>query len=163
MRQSGFRAWKVFGGLAVAAVLSVGCGYLPDTGGRRPEDPPEDFFGGRVGSLSEADYEQRHYSADRGYNGTIQQLHSSVDPRTSETEGKVGNSRREDVTGRPAPAGPELGIGGSGDARNVGEPGSSSDRGWRARRGYDVGYDVGASDVGSYGGERTQGGHIPGP
>jgi hypothetical protein len=135
MRQSGFRAWKVFGGLA-AALLSVGCGRLPDTGGPQPDSPPEDFFGGRVDRLSPDVYARAHVSTDRGYNGTIQQLGSSIDPRTPQRLGQQGNSLQVDVTGRPAPRAPELGIGGSG---YVGEPDRSSNQGWRARRGYEVG------------------------
>jgi hypothetical protein len=158
MRQSGFRAWKVFGGLAAAALLSVGCGYLPETGGHRPDDPPRDFFGGRVGGLTEADYDKHQYPSDRGYNGTIQQVGSSIDPRTPEAAGTLGNSRLVDVTGRPAPAEPELGIGGSGGVGEVGEPDSSTDRGWRARRGYDVS----GTNIGSFGGAPLKR-QIPGP
>lgn len=126
MRQSGFRAWKVVGGLAVA-LLGVGCRYLPETGGHDPQGAPRTFIGTWK--------EHRHVSPDRGYNGTIQDLGSSIDPRTPEKEGMRGNSRRVDVTGRPAPS-TQLGTGGSGRA---GEPDSSSDLGWRARRGYDLG------------------------
>jgi hypothetical protein len=128
MRQSGFRAWKVAGGLAFALV-GLGCGYLPVTGGQDPQAGPRTF----IGSWEEP----HHVSPDRGYNGTIQQLGSSIDPRTPETEGMRGNSRLVDVTGRPAPS-TQLGTGGSGRA---GEPEGegSSDLGWRARRGYDLG------------------------
>jgi hypothetical protein len=150
MRQSGFRAWKVFGGLVAAALLSVGCGRLPDSGGQHPDSPPEDFFGGRVDRLSPEVYERAHVSADRGYNGTIQQLGSSIDPRTQQNLGQQGNSRQVDVTGRPAPRAPELGIGGSG---YVGKPARSSEMGWRARRGYDVGP---APDSGSFVGSPAQ-------
>ncbi len=133
MRQSGFRAWKGFGGLAVA-LLGVGCGYLPETGGYDRQGPPKTFIGTRT--------EYRHVSSDRGYNGTIQDLGSSIDPRTPEKEGARGNSRLVDVTGRPAPS-TQLGTGGSGRS---GEPDGSNDLGWRARRGYDLGR---ASDQGS--------------
>lgn len=125
MRQSGFRAWKVFGGLAVV-LLGVGCRYLPETGGGDPQSGPRTF----IGTFKEP----HHVSANRGYNGTIQQIGSSIDPRTPETEGMRNNSRLVDVTGRPAPS-TQLGTGGSGRA---GESSSSSDMGWRARSGYDV-------------------------
>jgi hypothetical protein len=105
MRRSGFRAWKVFGGLALA-LLGVGCGYLPVSGGDEPGAPARTFIGSRK--------QHSHVSADRGYNGTIQQLGSSIDPRTPEREGMRNNSRRVDVTGRPAPSTP-LSAGGSGD------------------------------------------------
>lgn len=158
MRQNGFRAWRVFGALAAAALLSAGCGYLPETGGHRTNDPPLDFFGGRVDGLTQADYERLQYSSDRGYNGTIQQLGSSIDPRTPEAAGTLGNSLMVDVTGRPAPAESELGIGGSGAVDELGEPDSSTARGWRARRGYDVS----GSNIGSFGGAQLPR-QIPGP
>lgn len=125
MRQSGFRAWKVFGGLALG-LLAVGCKYLPDTGGGDPEAGPRTF----IGTFKEP----RHVSADRGFNGTIQQIGSSIDPRTPEKAGMQNNSRMEDVTGYPVPS-TELGTGGSGRA---GELNGSSDLGWRARSGYDL-------------------------
>jgi hypothetical protein len=133
MRQSGFRAWKVTGGLALA-LLGLGCGYLPETGGSDPQGPPKTFIGSRT--------ELRHVSPDRGYNSTIQDMGSSIDPRTPETEGMRGNSRLVDVTGRPAPS-TQLGTGGSG---RMGEPEGTSDLGWRARRGYGM---ESASDHGS--------------
>ena len=154
MRQSGFRAWKVFGGLAAVALLGAGCGALPYTGGERPDDPPLTFLRTQKEGVS---YDKFHYP-DRGYNGTIQQLGSSIDPRTPETGGTVGNSRLVDGTGRPAPGEPELGIGGSGDAGQVGDPDGSIDRGWRARRGYDVGL----GDTGSFIAPPGSG-QIPGP
>ncbi|HVG63142.1 MAG TPA: hypothetical protein VNA24_31555 [Hyalangium sp.] len=125
MRQSGFCAWKVFGGLALG-LLAVGCRYLPVSGGRDLEAGPRTF----IGTFKEP----RHVSADRGFNGTIQHVGSSIDPRTPERTGMRNNSRVEDVTGRPAPS-TELGIGGSG---GPGEPNSSMDLGWRVRSGYDV-------------------------
>jgi hypothetical protein len=125
MRQSGFRAWKVFGGLALG-LLAAGCRYLPVSGGHDPQAGPRSF----IGTFKQP----RHVSADRGFNGTIQQIGSSIDPRTPERDGMRNNSRVEDVTGRPAPS-TELGIGGSGRA---GELNSSKDLGWRARSGYDV-------------------------
>jgi hypothetical protein len=135
------------GGLASAVLLSTGCGRLPDTGGRRAGDPPEDFFGGVVGTPSTEELSRYHYSADRGFNGTIAQLGSSIDPRTPETEGTPGRSRMEDVTGW---IGPErvvtpLGIGGSGNAETLD---TTSDMSQRLRRGYDVGA---AEGTGSYG------------
>lgn len=125
MRQSGFRAWKVFGGLALG-LLAVGCRYLPMTGGKDPQAGPRSF----IGTFKHP----RHVSADRGFNGTIQQIGSSIDPRTRESAGMRNNSRVEDVTGRPAPA-TELSAVGSARAD---ESDSSRDLGWRARRHYDV-------------------------
>lgn len=124
MRQSGFRAWKVFGGMMLG-LLAVGCRYLPETGGN-VKAGPRTFIG---------TFKQPHHvSADRGFNGTIQQLGSSIDPRTPERAGMRNNSRLEDVTGRPAPS-TELSADGSVLAE---ESSSSRDLGWRARRGSDV-------------------------
>jgi hypothetical protein len=136
MRQSGFRAWVVLGGLA-AALLGVGCGRLPDTGGTRPDDPHRNFFETEGPHHHEDYWSQFHYSANRGYNGTIQDVGSSIDPRTPQATGRLNNSRQVDVTGRPAPSTSEteIGIGGSG---NLGEPKGPSDLGWRSRRGFDL-------------------------
>jgi hypothetical protein len=136
MRQRSFRGWKVFGGLAAVAWLGVGCGRLPQTGGQRPDDPPETILGTELLHEPPGFYTRFQYSPDRGYNGTIKSIGSSIDPRTPQKQGKQGQSRLLDVTGRPAPATPDLGIGGSG---SVGVPDSTNDLGWRARRGYDVG------------------------
>lgn len=106
MRQGGFRAWKVLSGLAAVGLLGLGCGYLPESGGYDPQGPPKTFIGSRT--------EYRHVSPDRGYNGTIQDLGSSIDPRTPETEGMQGNSLQEDVTGWPGPSETQQGLGGSG-------------------------------------------------
>lgn len=155
MRQSGFRVWKVLAGLA-AAGLSVGCGYLPDTGALKQEGPPETFFGSEKAHLPPGSYTKFQYSPDRGYNGTIQQIGSSIDPRTPETEGTVGNSIQDPMTGRPVDA--ELGIGGSGDARELGSRSGSIDEGWRTRRGYERGADEQGTFIGPPGS-----GKIPGP
>jgi hypothetical protein len=154
MRQSGFRAWKALGGLAAVALLSVGCGKLPMSGGRHPDDPPQGLFANEVHHVPSGFYQQFQYSPDRGYNGTIQSLGSSIDPRTPEKQGQSGRSLLLDVTGRPAPSTSEteLGIGGSGLGAG-GNPQGPSDMGWRARRAYEVGP---ASDFGPYGQGQTQ-------
>jgi hypothetical protein len=104
-------------------------------------------------------YDEFHYSANRGYNGTIQQLGSSIDPRTPETGGMVGNSLQQDAAGGPlGQMNPELGIGGSGDARELGERSGSLEQGWRARRGYELG----TGDEGTFIGPPGSG-EIPGP
>jgi hypothetical protein len=140
MRQSGFRAWKVLSGLAAVALLGVGCGRLPESGAVEQPGSPKNFFATKPRGVPQGQF---HVSPDRGYNGTIQQLGSSIDPRTPETMGMQGNSRLVDVTGRPAPS-TQLGTGGSGRA---GEPEGSSDLGWRARRGYDMGAASGQGSV----------------
>ncbi|WP_224244666.1 hypothetical protein [Hyalangium gracile] len=148
MRQSGFRAWKALGGLAAVALLGVGCGYLPVTGGRQAGDPPLGFWGNHRHDVPPDFYARFHSDPNRGYNGTIQDVGSSIDPRTPETAGASGQSRQVDVTGRAPPESPMQGIGGSGRA---GDPGSSSDLGWRARLPYEVGP---VRNPGYYGKER---------
>jgi hypothetical protein len=150
MRQSGFRAWKVFGGLAAVALLGVGCGYLPTTGGKRPEDPAQGFWGNEKKHVPPDFYSRAWYSSDRGYNGTIAQVGSSIDPRTPEKSGTFGQSRAADMTGWSPPESPAQGIGGSGRA---GELNSSSDLGWRARLPYEV---RPQGDYGAYGGSPEQ-------
>lgn len=149
MRQSGFRAWKALSGLAAVALLGVGCGKLPTSGGRRPDDPPQSILATEVRHEPEGFYEKFQYSPDRGYNGTIAQVGSSIDPRTPEKQGQPNRSLQVDVTGRPAPstADTQPGIGGSGFGTG-GDAQGSSDMGWRARRAYEVGR---ISDFGPYG------------
>jgi hypothetical protein len=158
MRQSGFRVWKVLAGLA-AAGLCAGCKYLPDTGAVRQEGPPETFFGTEKAHLPPGTYAKFQVSPDRGYNGTIAQLGSSIDPRTPEAAGKLGNSRLVDVTGRPAPPAPELGVSGKDVALEVGNPQGPADMGWRAR----LGYDVRTRNVNGPQSAESQRGYIPGP
>ncbi|MDY7227617.1 hypothetical protein [Hyalangium rubrum] len=149
MRHSGFRRWMWLGGLGSALVLSVGCGRLPQTGGERPDDPPENFFGGPVRHVPQDFYTHYQVDANRGFNGTIGQLGSSIDPRTPEKLGTQGNSRMEDVTGymgrgvttlggNEAPT--SQGIGGGGNA-------GTTDMGWREHRGNETP----APDWGDYG------------
>lgn len=145
MRHSGFRRWMWLGGLASAVLLSVGCRELPNSGGEPlRNDPPLNIFGGPVRNVPKDFYRQYQVNADRGYNGTIQDLGSSIDPRTPEKMGTPGRSLMEDVTGYMGRGVTELGgneaptsqgIGGSGTA---GEWRETSDMGWRERRG-DVG------------------------
>jgi hypothetical protein len=150
MRQSGFRAWRVFGGLAAVALLGVGCGYLPMTGGKRPEDPPHGFWGNEKHNVPPDFYTRAQYSADRGYNSTIAEVGSSIDPRTPEKSGTFGRSRAVDMTGWSPPESPAQGTGGSGRA---GELNSSSDLGWRSRLPYEV---RPQGDFGAYGGSPGQ-------
>jgi len=99
------------------------------------------FFGGLAHSAKGSDLSRFHVSADRGYNGTIADLGSSIDPRTPEKEGTPGRTRLTDITGymgRPDiaqnyPSPPtSLGIGGSGSV----DPATGTfDLGWRSRHG----------------------------
>jgi hypothetical protein len=131
----------VLSGLAAAALLSVGCGRLPETGGERPDDPPEDFFGGMVGPATQENAERYHLKPDRGHNGTIAEVGSSIDPRTPERDGTPGRSLQQDITGymgRTATdlsggrAPTSLGIGGGGQE---GMSPGTGDMGWRVRGG----------------------------
>jgi hypothetical protein len=104
MRHSGFRRWIWLGGVASAVVLSVGCGRIPPAGGRSSNEPPLTVFGSIKREAREGDVDRFHVRADRGYNGTIAQLGSSIDPRTPEKAGTPGRSRMVDIsgyTGRP--------------------------------------------------------------
>ncbi len=133
MRHTGFRGW--IGRVAVLA-LGVGCGGLPQTGGERPTDPQENFFGTPVDTRSPEFSSRYQYPVDEGYNGTIADLGSSIDPRTPEAAGTPGRSRRQDITGYMGPEATERetgpGFGGSGSA---GQGEGPSDMGWRSRRG----------------------------
>jgi hypothetical protein len=128
------------GGAASAVLLSVGCGRLEPTGGRSQNEPPRTFFGNIDRDAPGGDMAQFQGARDRGYNGTIQDIGSSIDPRTPELEGTPGRTLMTDITGymgRPdivqgylePPT--SLGIGGSGAV----DPASgSNDLGWRSLR-----------------------------
>ena len=128
------------GGAAAAALLSVGCGELSRASGNAAESqPPLTFFGALAQSERNGDLSQYHVRSDRGYNGTIADLGSSIDPRTPEAEGTPGRTRLTDITGymgRPDilqnyPYPPtSQGIGGSGTVDPVG---GSLESGWRTR------------------------------
>lgn len=83
MRRSGFRAWKALSGLGGMVLLGVGCGRLPETGAYEQEASPRTFLGTKPRDVP---LEEFHVSADRGYNGTIQDIGSSIDPRTPPSE-----------------------------------------------------------------------------
>jgi hypothetical protein len=87
------------GGVASAVLLSVGCGRLVQTGGRDPMESPQSVFGALKREARGGDLDRYHYPSNRGYNGTIADLGSSIDPRTPETEGTPGRSRMLDITG----------------------------------------------------------------
>jgi hypothetical protein len=87
------------GGVASAVLLSVGCGRMMQTGGSDPMESPQSFFGALEREARGGDLAQFHYPSDRGYNGTIADLGSSIDPRTPEKAGTQGRSRMVDMTG----------------------------------------------------------------
>jgi len=128
------------GAAASAALLSVGCGKLERASGNVAENaPPLTFFGALSHGEREGDLSKYQVSRDRGYNGTIVDVGSSIDPRTPETEGTPGRSRLTDVTGymgrqdivqgyMDPPT--SLGIGGSGPVDPVT---GAVESGWRSR------------------------------
>jgi len=105
MRERKIRRW---GSAVVAgAALAVGCGPLPETGGRQPDEPRGSFVAQR-GDQAEAMKNVEGgdtnkplppwtLPANRGYNGTIAQIGSSIDPRTPQNDGTQGRSIHDDA------------------------------------------------------------------
>ncbi|QSQ22646.1 hypothetical protein JY651_47365 [Pyxidicoccus parkwayensis] len=108
MRERSFRRWGQGAALAVGVLLGAGCGGLPESGGKQPDESRGNAFAQR-GHQPEAqrDMEGQQTSdarlapwtvpTDRGYNSTIHQIGSSIDPRTPKTDGKQNNSLRDDA------------------------------------------------------------------
>jgi hypothetical protein len=95
MHDSGFRRWVVLGVLASASWLVAACGVLPQNAGNSTFRP------GLV-----------HDPAQSGYNGTIKDLPTSIDPRTPQTFGTQGRSLTMDLGERALLQ--QQGMGGSG-------------------------------------------------
>ncbi|HZI09409.1 MAG TPA: hypothetical protein VE153_03400 [Myxococcus sp.] len=99
MHERSFWRWAQAAALAAGVVLvGTGCGPLPETGGGFAEEPQGNFFAnrhdqpeplkymdGKEGTKPSPPWTMR---ADRGYNGTIRQIGSSIDPRTPRTDGQ---------------------------------------------------------------------------
>ncbi|XXF77321.1 hypothetical protein P2318_30360 [Myxococcaceae bacterium GXIMD 01537] len=100
MAGSGSRRWVGLGALASALALGSACGILPETGGYDPRTPPENIFGGI--RISPEQIRERQLSTNRGFNGTIQDIGSSIDPRTAAKAGEQGNSLPVDLAWRKA-------------------------------------------------------------
>lgn len=81
MHDSGWRRWRMWGALVPASWLVTACGVLPQNAGN------ESYHPGFV----------REGPAQAGYNGTIQQLPTSIDPRTPEKAGTSGRSLPMDL------------------------------------------------------------------
>lgn len=107
MRERSFRRWSQAAVLTVGVLLGTGCGGMPQTGGSQPGEVRGNAFGQR-GHQPEA---QRNMEGaqtskeglapwtmpgNRGYNSTIRQIGSSIDPRTPQTDGKQNNSIWDD-------------------------------------------------------------------
>ena len=76
MHDSGFKRWMVLGALASASWLVSACGALPQQGNTYAVAP------GFVRPAEQA-----------GYNGTIRDIPTSIDPRTPEADGVHGWAR----------------------------------------------------------------------
>ncbi|WNG30633.1 hypothetical protein F0U62_46425 [Cystobacter fuscus] len=103
MRNDGFK-WMVWGVLASAAAGVVGCAKLPQQAGNDTYQPG--FTRDPKVSL---------------YNGTIQQIPTSIDPRTPDKQGTPNRSLLMDpgeraLLGQRQSKNEELGMGGSGPA-----------------------------------------------
>lgn len=116
MTFKGLWRWVGVGALASAAVLGSGCGVFPQQGGYDPRAPRMNVFGGVLDTPQET--QARQLTTDRGFNGTIKDLGSSIDPRTRETMGVPGRSLPQDLAWRAKGAGLKEGeaVGGSGTA-----------------------------------------------
>lgn len=119
MTFSGLRRWVGLGALASATLLGAACGPILDSGGERMNKPPQNFFGQFRASPDEIRATQN--STNRGYNGTIKDLGSSIDPRTPEKDGTPGRSLPEDLAWRRMGQGGDQAMGGSGPGGTLGE------------------------------------------
>lgn len=106
--------WGGVGALSSAALLGVACGVVPEMGGDQPDKLSENFFGAIRHPVEEI--REHQLTTNRGYNGTIKDLGSSIDPRTPETAGTPGRSLPEDLAWRMVgvPQGGQEATGGAG-------------------------------------------------
>lgn len=104
------------GGVLAAALLGSACGEITRQGGADQDDPPRNFFGAMRVPDEQIRASQR--SVNRGYNGTIDDVGSSIDPRTPETQGTPGRSLPEDLAWKRAG---QRGQGGAGSASPSGK------------------------------------------
>ncbi|NVJ27545.1 MULTISPECIES: hypothetical protein [Myxococcus] len=106
MRERNFRRWVQVAAVTVGVLGAVGCGALPETGGKQPDESRGGPFAQR-GIQPEALLDMQGnvhpeksppwlMVADRGHNGTIKDIGSSIDPRTPKLEGKQNNSLWDD-------------------------------------------------------------------
>lgn len=122
MRERGIQRWMGAAALVAGMLLGTACGGLPETGGRQPEDPRGNAFAQRgkqgeplydvavqQGKESPAEAHQQPaklppymLTVDRGYNNTIKEIGSSIDPRTPRLEGQSGQSKWDDAGGMMA-------------------------------------------------------------
>ncbi|WP_257453459.1 hypothetical protein [Archangium lipolyticum] len=106
MHDRGFRRWVVLGALTSASWLVAACGLLPQQPGNDSFEP------GQVRDPALA-----------GYNGTIKDIPTSIDPRTPQTDGTQGRSLLMDSGERALrEQRGEEGVGGGGPAPVPGSP-----------------------------------------
>ncbi|NVI98344.1 hypothetical protein HV824_09445 [Myxococcus sp. AM009] len=107
MRERNIRRWGSAAALMAGAVLAVGCRGLPETGGSQPDEPRGNFAAQRgdqpaamknmEGGDTNTPLPPWTLPANRGYNGTIDQIGSSIDPRTAKNDGTQGRSIIDDA------------------------------------------------------------------
>ncbi|QQR43837.1 hypothetical protein JKA73_33300 [Myxococcus xanthus] len=107
MRERNIRRWGSAAALVAGAVLAVGCRGLPETGGSQPDEPRGSLVAQRgdqpdsmkniEGGNTNKPLPPWTLPANRGYNGTIDQIGSSIDPRTPKNDGTQGRSIVDDA------------------------------------------------------------------
>lgn len=159
MRERNIRRWGSVAALVAGAALSVGCRGLPETGGSQPDEPRGSFVAQRgdqpdamknmEGGNTNKPLPPWTLPANRGYNGTIDQIGSSIDPRTEKNDGAQNNSLQDDaghmmrnrynVGGGAAYSPAAHGLGGEDGAAQGGKRGGHSSGyaplGWQDRSG----------------------------
>ncbi len=106
MHERSFRRWGQAAALAMGLLLGAGCGGLPEMGGKMPNESRGNAFAQRgdqaealrnmEGGTNTQQLPPWTMTAGRGYNATIRQIGSSIDPRTPQTDGKQNNSLWDD-------------------------------------------------------------------
>ncbi|MFP2934403.1 hypothetical protein ACLESO_56675 [Pyxidicoccus sp. 3LG] len=107
MRVWNVRRWSLVTVVGAGVLLGTACGPLPETGGRLPDEGKKNFFeqrGEQPGALRDMEGQEEKQqlppwtiSVGRGYNATIKQVGSSIDPRTPKTDGKQNNSLQDNA------------------------------------------------------------------
>ncbi len=108
MRERSFRRWAHAAALAAGVVLmGTGCRGLPETGGGFAEEPQGNVFANRKDQPEpliymdgkqnpNAQVPEWTFRANRGYNETIKNIGSSIDPRTPQKDGQQNTSIWDD-------------------------------------------------------------------
>lgn len=126
MKFSGLRRWVGLAALASGALVGAACGVAPRMGGENTREPPRNFFGANRESPEQT--RERQLATDRGYNGTIQDIGSSIDPRTPEKQGVQNRSLPADLAWqRMGQSQNQQGLGGSGSNMTQPEIGPEDD------------------------------------